>query len=354
MSDAEKSKFLHSRIQRSTVSKSASNSVATYATMSSEGRRAVANTPNQIEKIMNSYTYYVSMNTEDKEKTEAIDQATKRQSASFTKGDIKTDEFDNSHEFEISKRVKLIRNDLKEEMKDGGSMTGMNRPFTLKELQKAIKRLKAKLWKACGLDGINNWMVYLAGDDFHNMLLKLYNKCWTEGEYPEDWFQTLISYIYKGKGPLHELTSYRPIGLTSTLVNLMKPMMLARIAPIISEQLHGSQGGYRTGSGAKEQLWALIEMLEEGMESEEPTLFCTTDVHKAFDQVYRDGTIYLLYCHGIRGRMLHMLDKWINNNIAQQLWRGHMAPAVNLDANGLRQGCVLSPILYLLIINALV
>jgi hypothetical protein len=230
----------------------------------------------------------------------------------------------------------------------------MNKPFTKKELAAAIKRLKAKLWKACGLDGVHNWMLYLAGQDFHDMLLRLYNKCWEEGEYPDDWFRTLISYIYKGKGPLHELTSYRPIGLTSSLVNLMKSMMLARIAPVISKQLHESQGGYRTGSGSKEQLWALIEMLEEGMESEEPTLFCTTDVHKAFDQVYRNGTVYLLYCHGIRGKILLMLDKWLNNNIAQQLWRGHMAPGIRLDANGLRQGCVLSPILYLLIINALV
>ena len=49
-----------------------------------------------------------------------------------------------------------------------------------------------------------------------------------------------------------------------------------------------------------------------------------------------------------------MLDTWINNNVAQQLWRGHKARVIRLDANGLRQGCVLSPILYLLIINALV
>ena len=49
-----------------------------------------------------------------------------------------------------------------------------------------------------------------------------------------------------------------------------------------------------------------------------------------------------------------MLDLWITNNFATQLWKGHLAPQIHLHANGLRQGCVLSQILYLLIINSLV
>jgi hypothetical protein len=121
-------------------------------------------------------------------------------------------------------------------------------------------------------------MLYMAGDKFLDSLLSLYNRCWEQGEYPESWFETLISYIYKGKGPLHEFTSYRPIALTSSLVNLLKSMMLARIAPIIMTQLHENQGVFRSGSGSKEQLWALVEFLETGLESETPTLFCTTDV----------------------------------------------------------------------------
>ena len=64
--------------------------------------------------------------------------------------------------------------------------------------------------------------------------------------------------------------------------------------------------------------------------------------------------IYLLYGMGVRGKMLHMLDQWISRNYAVQKWRGHTGDRVELTANGLRQGCTLSPILYLVVINVLV
>jgi len=295
------------------------------------------------------------MDTENTVQNEKIDCKSKRGLSSFNKGPDKPDEFDGEFKEQIDNRMVSIRRELKSNLSQPVDTSDpVNKLLTLKELKAAIKRLKPKLWKACGSDGIHNWMVYFAGDRFHEMLLQIYNACWQHGVFPDHWYETLISYIYKGKGPLHELTSYRPIALTSTLVNLMKSTMLARIAPIIMHKIHECQGGFGKGSGSKEQLWALIEFLEEGSKSESPTLFCTTDVHKAFDQVYRSGTLYLLYCHGIRGRMLHMLDLWITNNIATQLWKGHSTGSIHLDANGLRQGCTLSPILYLVIIDALV
>ena len=78
------------------------------------------------------------------------------------------------------------------------------------------------------------------------------------------------------------------------------------------------------------------------------------DTHNAFDQVFREGITYLLYGHGVRGEMLKMLTRWINTNITTHLWRGHIGDEVKLDDNGIRQGCNLSPILYLIVINTLV
>jgi len=254
MSSTDKSKFLHSKIKRATDAGKGPATQATYATMTFEGRRAVATNPDQIKQLINSYTHYVSMDSSKTDENAAWDRCTKRGTAKFSKGDVKTDEFDEEFKHNIDSRVHTIREELHSDLMNSPiPHTSLNKLFTPKELQTAIKRLKTKLWKACGLDGIQNWMIYYSGCEIQECILDTLNQCWIQGTYPDRWYDTLISYIYKGKGPLHELTSYRPIALTSTLVNLLKTMMLARIAPVISSHIHESQGGYDIQNGIRLQ-----------------------------------------------------------------------------------------------------
>ena len=103
------------------------------------------------------------------------------------------------------------------------------------------------------------------------------------------------------------------------LVSSFKPMMLQRLATVVNTHLSHCQVGFRVGSGVKEQLWALLEFMEKGDNDETERIFCTTDVHKAFDQVYRNSTVYLLYGMGVRGRLLLMLDQWISIHEPTQL-----------------------------------
>ena len=82
------------------------------------------------------------------------------------------------------------------------------------------------------------------------------------------------------------------------LVTIFKTMWLQRLVSVVDKHLSHCQGGFRVGSGVKEQLWALLEFtefMEEGDNDETERIFCTTDVHKAFNQVYRNGIVYLLY-----------------------------------------------------------
>lgn len=352
-SSQEKSKMIHSMINQSSGSQRDDISAATEATMRFEGRQAKATTPEQIRALLPAYTYYVSRDSMNKSKTDSIDKKLKGQISSFSAPVEQEDNFCEKHREEIINRTKEIEREW-EEGKTPIIHESLDKEFTWKEFKEALKTLSTKLTKAPGKDGIWNWMLFTSGEAMQREMLELFNKCWREEEMPEEWFQTLVSYIYKGKGNKNELTSYRPIGLSSALVNLFKKMWLNRIAPVLMKQMAPNQGGFRKGSGAREQLWTLVEFLEERMAHETGSIFCTTDAHKAFDQVFREGTTYLLYGHGIRGKMLKMLNKWINTNISTQLWRGHVGDEIKLDDNGIRQGCNLSPILYLIIINTLV
>ena len=67
-------------------------------------------------------------------------------------------------------------------------------------------------------------MIHEAGEGFLEIQLEFDNTCWGKGEIPVDWCETLISYIYKNKGKVQELTSYMPIALTSMLANIFKTM----------------------------------------------------------------------------------------------------------------------------------
>ena len=349
----ERSKMVHSMINQSSGSQRDDISAATEATMRFEGRQAKATTPKQIRALLPAYTYYVSRDSMNKPKTAEVDKKLRGQVSSFIIPEEQEDNFCEEHRAEIISRTERIR----QEWEAGETpiiYESLEREFTWKEFRVAMKTLSVKLTKAPGKDGIWNWMLFTSGEILQREMFELFNKCWREEAMPEEWFQTLVSYIYKGKGNKNELTSYRPIGLSSALVNLFKKMWLNRIAPILMNQMAPNQGGFRKGSGAREQLWTLSEFLEERMENECGSVFCTTDAHKAFDQVFREGTAYLLYGHGIRGKMLKMLTMWIDTNISTQLWRGHLGNEIELDDNGIRQGCNLSPMLYLIIINTLV
>ena len=203
-------------------------------------------------------------------------------------------------------------------------------------MKRAMRKLKESYWKSTELDGIRSWMIDKAGATFFNLLLAFHSKWWEQGGIPSDWYETLISYINKNKDKLQELTSYRPIALTSMRVNIFKTMWLQRLVSLVDTHLSHCQGGFRVGSVVKEQLWALLEFMEEGDDDETERIFRTTDMHKVFNQVYRNGTVYLLYGMGVRGKMLHMLGQWKSKNYAVQKWRGHAGNKVELKANGLR------------------
>ena len=230
-------------------------------------------------------------------------------------------------------------------------------PITSAEVTLALKDLATRMHKSPGLDGVYAWMVVLGGQAVHDALLALYQKVWCSGKLPESWNEARISYLHK-KGSKTEVSNYRPISLISVLAKTFTRTWVGRLQEIAADHLVKEQGCGQKGQGAPEHLWAFMDLMEEGVSGgtvggggETPGTYALfADVAKAYDQVWRDGLYLTLYSMGVRGAMWHIIQEWLNNATACTTWNGVRGPTVVLE-EGLRQGCVLSPILYCIFIN---
>ena len=89
------------------------------------------------------------------------------------------------------------------------------------------------------------------------------------------------------------------------------------------------------------------------MEEEEELFVTLTDLEKCYDTIWRDGLIALLYTYGVGHEMLNNIATWIEGTVAIPEWNGVTGERVT-PREGLKQGCVLSPILCIAFMNAFV
>ena len=85
----------------------------------------------------------------------------------------------------------------------------------MSELNKALKKLKSR--KSPGPDKLHNEMLTHLGPIGKQTLLRLMNLTLQTSEIPRAWKNAIITPILKKGKPPEDLSSYRPISLTSVL-----------------------------------------------------------------------------------------------------------------------------------------
>ena len=102
----------------------------------------------------------------------------------------------------------------------------LDSPFTLEELQTAIRNTRPT---TPGEDGISAKFLKGLSDDRLHSLLRIFNDIFDSGIPPASWKTAVILPIRKPGKPAHQVSSYRPIALTSVLCKVFERIILRRL-----------------------------------------------------------------------------------------------------------------------------
>uniref|UniRef100_A0A5F8GN97 RNA-directed DNA polymerase n=1 Tax=Monodelphis domestica TaxID=13616 RepID=A0A5F8GN97_MONDO len=222
-------------------------------------------------------------------------------------------------------------------------------PPSLEEVQKAIKQMSAG--KALGKDGILT-EVYKALNGkalqaFHIVLTSI----WEEEDMPSELRDASIVVLYKNKGTRTACDNYRGISLLSTAGKIFARVILNRLLSSVSEQnLPESQCGFRPDRSTIDMVFTVRQMQEKCLEQNLSLYIVFVDLTKAFDTVNRDALWVIFSKLGCPAKFVKLIQLFHVDMTGEVLSGGETSDCFNIS-NGMKQGCVLTPVLFNLYFN---
>ena len=227
----------------------------------------------------------------------------------------------------------------------------LNVDFKMSEFLRALKKCKNT---SPGKDMICYQMFRHLSTSGRIFLLSFFNRVWRCGEVPQIWCHSIIVPILKPGKPKCDPISYRPIALTSNLCKLFERVVTFRLTWFLEKHnlLNESQSGFRKQRSTTDQLIRLSDSIIKSFGQRSSTLGVFLDFEKAYDMVWRKGVLYKAHKLGIGGNMFNFLLSFLSSRKIQVRIGSTLSNALEVQ-NGVPQGSVISPILFLIAINDL-
>ena len=123
-----------------------------------------------------------------------------------------------------------------------------------------------------------------------------------------------------------------------------------RCRQIVEPALEDGQCGFRPGRSTTDQIFTLKQIFEKSWEYAKDLFACFVDLEKAYDRIPRDKLWRVLQEYGVDGQLLLAIKSfYCQPEVCVRVNRMQSKP-FHVGV-GLRQGCVLSPLLFITYMN---
>ena len=169
-----------------------------------------------------------------------------------------------------------------------------------------------------------------------------------DSKVPSDWEQSFIVCLYKGKGDALERGNYRGLKLTEQVMKILERIVDGLIRQLVS--IDNSQVGFVQGRGTTDAIFVVRQLQEQYLAANKRLYMAFVDLEKAFDRVPRKVIWWALRKLGAEEWIVRLVQGMYANarNRVGERYSEEFEVKV-----GVCQGSVLSPLLFIIVLEAL-
>ena len=177
------------------------------------------------------------------------------------------------------------------------------------------------------------------------------NSLWASKYVPDDFAAAHIASIYK-KGSHDNPENYRPTSLLNTTYKIYAYMLKTRIADAVDSQIWSAQFGFRKGKSTAEALFCVRRLTDVVEQGHEKLFLIFLDWEKAFDKIDHEKMFQSLMRLSIPDEILDAIKSLYRLPLFQVTHKTQQSDW-HAQRTGIRQGCPLSPYLFILTMHVM-
>lgn len=239
---------------------------------------------------------------------------------------------------------------IREEVLSPNNQKALSEDFTFEEVKDCIHDVTHH--SAPGPDGLPYSFYDVCIEEIGPLLVRVFNQTKDGTPISRARNTSVIKLIYKS-GPPSGISNYRPISLMNTEVKIYTHLINKRIAMHIQKIIHKAQTGFVPGRHITDNLDIMDHFYHAYSNLDRGWMVGCLDFRKAFDTISHEWVLSALANVGMPVEMINRVRAVQTHAVSQINIRGVLSRPIPLRT-GVRQGCPLSPTLFIIAVDTLV